>query len=97
MRKDASPGFAKVFREMQANGSPVQRFDFYDQRTYFQATLAPGKPESRRRCTSPAGRGTYFRPGDDQEAHRRIESTWTANPASAALPAALIRSYAERR
>ena len=37
-------GLAKVFREMQANGSPVPRFDFDDQRTYFQATL-PAHPE----------------------------------------------------
>ena len=29
-------GLAKVFREMDANGSPVPRFDFDEQRTYFQ-------------------------------------------------------------
>ena len=87
-------GLAKVFREMDANGSPVPRFDFDEQRTYFQATL-PAHPEYA--ALSALRDAAHLQAlGDDQEAHRRIESTWTANPASAALAAALIRSYAER-
>ena len=87
-------GLAKVFREMDANGSPVPRFDFDEQRTYFQATL-PAHPEYA--ALSALRDAAHLQAlGDDQEAHRRIESTWTANPASAVLAAALIRSYAER-
>lgn len=37
-------GLPKVFRAMEANGSPPPRFDFDKQRTYFRATL-PVHPE----------------------------------------------------
>ena len=87
-------GLAKVFREMQANGSPVPRFDFDEQRTYFQATL-PAHPEYA--ALSALRDAAHLRAlGEDQEAHRRIESTWTANHASAVLATEMIRSYAER-
>ena len=36
-------GLRKVFQAMEANGSPVPRFEFDEQRTYFQATL-PAHP-----------------------------------------------------
>ena len=37
-------GLPKVFRAMIDNGSPVPRFDFDEQRTYFRAVL-PAHPE----------------------------------------------------
>ena len=87
-------GLPKVFRTMEANGSPPPRFDFDEQRTYFRATL-PAHPEFV--ALSTLRDAAHLRAvGDNEEALRRIESAWESNPASAVLASEMIRSYADR-
>ena len=86
-------GLRKVFQAMEANGSQPPRFDFDEQRTYFQATL-PAHPEYG--ALSALRDAAHLRAlGDDREAFRRIESAWATNPASAVLASEMIRAYAK--
>lgn len=86
-------GLPKVFQAMEANGSPVPRFDFDEQRTWFQATL-PAHPEYG--ALSALRDAAHLRAlGENAEAIRRIESAWASNPASAVLASEMIRAYAE--
>ncbi len=85
-------GLPKVFRAMEDNGSPAPRFDFDEQRTWFQATL-PAHPEYA--ALSALRDAAHLRGlGEDEEALRRIESAWASNNGSAILAAEVIRSYA---
>jgi len=85
-------GLQKVFRAMEANGSPTPRFEFDQQRTYFQATL-PAHPEYA--ALSALRDAAHLRTlGDELEALRRVESAWLANPSSAILATEVIRSFA---
>ncbi len=87
-------GLPKVFQAMEANGSPQPRFEFDEQRTFFQATL-PAHPEYA--ALSALRDAVHLRGlGDSAEAFRRIESAWRSHQASALLAAALIRALAER-
>ncbi len=87
-------GLPRVFRVMEANGSPVPRFEFDEQRTFFQATL-PAHPEYG--ALSALRDAVHLRTlGEHEEAFRRIESTWRSNQASAILASEVIRAYAER-
>ena len=87
-------GLPKVFRAMEENGSPAPRFDFDEQRTFFQATL-PAHPEYG--ALSALRDAAHLRAlGDQEEAVRRIESAWASNPASAILAREMIRSYGQR-
>ena len=87
-------GLPKVFQTMEANGSPTPRFDFDEQRTYFQATL-PAHPEYG--ALSALRDAAHLQVlGQPDEAFRRIESAWGSNPASAVLAAEMIRLYAGR-
>ena len=87
-------GLPKVFRAMEANGSPPPHFDFNEQRTYFRATL-PAHPEYV--ALSTLRDAAHLRAvGDTEEALRRIESAWQSNPASAVLASEMIRSYVGR-
>lgn len=86
-------GLPKVFQAMEANGSPVPRFDFDEQRTWFQATL-PAHPEYG--ALSALRDAAHLRAlGESTEALRRIESAWASNQASAVLASEMIRAYAE--
>ena len=78
---------------MEANGSQPPRFDFDEQRTYFQATL-PG-PSGVHGALRLEGRGPSAGAGRRPEAFRRIESAWVTNPASAVLASEMIRAYAK--
>ena len=85
-------GLRKVFQAMEVNGSPVPRFEFDEQRTYFQATL-PAHPEYG--ALSALRDAAHLRAlGDHKGALRRIESVWVSNPASALLASEMIRSHA---
>ena len=85
-------GLQKVFRAMEDNGSPVPRFEFDAQRTYFLATL-PAHPEYA--ALSALRDAAHLRTlGQETEALRRVESAWSANPASAILATEVIRSLA---
>ena len=85
-------GLPKVFQAMAANGSPVPRFDFDEQRTFFQATL-PAHPEYG--ALSALRDAAHLRAlGESAEARRRIESAWESNPASAILASEMIRAHA---
>ena len=87
-------GLPKVFRAMEANGSPTPQFDFDEGRTYFRATLW-AHPEYA--ALSAARDAAHLRAlGLDEEAFRRIESTWRANQGSAFLGAELIRQCVAR-
>ena len=87
-------GLPKVFRAMEENGSPAPRFDFDEQRTFFQATL-PAHPEYG--ALSAMRDVAHLRAlGENEEATRRIESAWASNPASAILAREMIRSFGQR-
>ena len=79
---------------MEENGSPPPRFEFDEQRTFFQATL-PAHPEYG--ALSALRDVAHLRAlGEHAEANRRIESAWASNPSSAILAREMIRSYGER-
>ena len=79
---------------MAANGSPAPRFEFDEQRTYFQATL-PAHPEYG--ALSALRDAAHLRAlGEQDEALRRLESAWVSNPGSAVLASEMIREYAAR-
>ncbi len=87
-------GLPKVFQAMEANGSPPPRFEFDEQRTFFQATL-PAHPEYA--ALSALRDAAHLRGlGESAEAFRRIESAWDSHRASALLASELIRGLAER-
>ena len=87
-------GLPKVFQAMEANGSPAPRFEFDEQRTYFQATL-PAHPEYG--ALSALRDAAHLRAlGEHQEAFRRIESAWASSQTSAVLATEMIRAHAER-
>lgn len=87
-------GLPKVFGAMEANGSPAPQFDFDPQRTYFQATL-PAHPEYA--ALSAVRDAAHLRAvGLDEDAFRRIESSWRGNQGSALLGAELLREYVVR-
>ncbi len=87
-------GLPKVFSAMEANGSPPPRFEFDEQRTYFQATL-PAHPEYA--ALSALRDAAHLRGlGESTEAFRRVESAWESHQASALLASALIQGLAER-
>ena len=87
-------GLPKVFRAMEENGSPAPRFEFDEQRTLFQATL-PAHPEYG--ALSALRDVAHLRAlGEHEEANRRIESAWAANPASAIVAREMLRSYGHR-
>ena len=86
-------GLRKVFRAMEANGSPAPRFDFDETRTWFRATL-PAHPEYA--ALSAARDAAHLRAlGEHREAFHRIESAWAAHPASAVLASEMVRAYAK--
>ncbi len=87
-------GLPRVFRAMEANGSPPPRFEFDEQRTFFQATL-PAHPEYA--ALSALRDAAHLRGlGESSEAFRRIESAWESHQASALLASEMIRGHAER-
>lgn len=87
-------GLPKVFAAMEANGSPTPRFDFDEGRTYFRATLQ-AHPEYA--ALSAARDAAHLRVvGLEEDAFRRIESTWRAHQGSSLLGAELIREYLAR-
>ncbi|MCY4174128.1 MAG: putative DNA binding domain-containing protein [Cyanobacteria bacterium MAG CAR3_bin_5] len=87
-------GLPKVFQAMAANGSPAPRFQFDEQRTFFQATL-PAHPEYE--ALSALRDAAHLRVlGASKEALHRLESAWAVNPAAGVLAAELIREYGKR-
>ena len=85
-------GMPKVFQAMADNGSSVPRFQFDEQRTYFQATL-PAHPEYA--ALSALRDVAHLRAlgASEEEALHRLESAWAINPASGVLAAELIQAY----
>jgi len=82
-------GMPKVFRAMKRNGSPLPRFDFDPDRTYFRATL-PAHPEYA--ALSAIRDAAYLQAlGQREDAARRVESAWEKNKESAALASEVIR------
>lgn len=85
-------GLPKVFQAMADNGSSVPRFQFDEQRTYFQATL-PAHPEYA--ALSALRDVAHLRAlgASEEETLHRLESAWAVNPASGVLAAELIQAY----
>ena len=87
-------GLPRIYRSMEENGSPLPRFDFDPERTWFRATL-PAHPEYV--AISTLQDAAYLRTvGDLDDAFRRVRDSWRANPTSAVLAVELIRLHAER-
>ena len=87
-------GVPRIYRSMEENGSPVPRFDFDPERTWFRATL-PAHPEYV--AISALQDAAYLRTlGDLDGAFRRVRDSWRANPTSAVLAVEMIRLHAER-
>ena len=86
-------GLPKMYRAMDANGSPPPEFYFDDARTFFQVTLR-ANPEYV--ALSALRDAAHLRAlGDDDDAVRRIELAWRGSPASGVLAIELIRAYAK--
>lgn len=82
-------GLDKVFRSMQANGSPPPEFDFDDGRHYFQVTLR-AHPEFV--ALSALREAQLLRTlNRHEDAAKRIATAWRSQPASAPLAAEVIR------
>ena len=79
---------------MAANGSPVPRFEFDEQRTYFQATLQAHLQYGAVSALRDAAHLQAL--GKHGEALRRLEAAWLSNPGSAVLASELIREFAQR-
>lgn len=87
-------GLPKMYRAMEANGSPPPRFKFDESRTFFQVTL-PAHPEYA--ALSALRDAAHLRVlGDEAEAFRRVEVAWQGNQSSGALAVELIRAYAKK-
>ena len=87
-------GLPQIFDAMRQNGSPVPKFDFDQQRSYFRVTL-PAHPEYA--AISALQDAAYLRTvGSIDDAFRRIREAWEANPTSAVLAAEVIRMHVER-
>ena len=85
-------GLPKVFQAMAANGSPVPRFVFDEQRTYFQATL-PAHPEYG--ALSALRDAAHLKAmGEHAQARSRIATAWESNTNSGILAAEMIDTYA---
>ena len=87
-------GLPRIYRSMAENGSPVPRFDFDRERTWFRATL-PAHPEYS--AISALQDAAYLRTvGSIDDAFRRVGDAWRANEASTLLAAEMIRLHAGR-
>ena len=87
-------GLPRIYRAMSENGSPAPRFDFDADRTWFRATL-PAHPEYA--AVSAIQDAAYLRTvGGRDDAFKRVNDAWNANPISAVLAAEMIRLHAER-
>ncbi|WP_058557332.1 ATP-binding protein [Thiohalocapsa sp. ML1] len=85
-------GIPKVYRAMQQNGSPLPRFSFDTDRTYFQVTL-PAHPEYV--AIVALRDAAHMRAiGEEHAATERIEAAFTEHPASETLATALIEDLA---
>lgn len=92
LAKGRLSGLRRVFQAMVANGSPPPRFEFDQERTYFQATL-PAHPEYV--AISAMRDAAHLRAfGQEDEALRRLESAWRTNPASEVLALEAVRMHA---
>ncbi len=74
---------------MERNGSPPPRFDFDEQRTFFQATLFAHPWQSAESAIRKAGEIRAV--GRPDEARDALESAWRGHPTSRVLAEELIR------
>lgn len=82
-------GLGKVYQAMERNGSPPPRFDFDEQRTFFQATLFAHPWQSAESAIRKAGELRAV--GRPDEARDALESAWRGDPTSHVLAEELIR------
>ena len=87
-------GVPKMFRAMDANGSPPPEFDFDEDRTYFQVTL---RAHPMHAAVSALRDIAELRAiGQTEEAERRLETAWATNRGSAALATEMVMLHANR-
>ena len=87
-------GIPKMFRAMEANGSPPPEFDFDEDRTYFQVTL---RAHPMHAAVSALRDIAELRAiGQTEEAERRLETAWETNRGSAALATEMVVLHANR-
>ena len=87
-------GLPKIYAAMAANGSPTPRFNFDEERTYFQVTL-PAHPQYV--ALSAARDAAHLRvAGNQQDAYRRLETALATNRSSPDAPAMLHEMAAMR-
>ena len=80
-------GLPKIYAAMAANGSPAPRFDFDEERTYFQATF-PAHPQYV--AVSAVRDAAHLRmAGSQQDAYHRLEGALATNRRSPDAPAIL--------
>ena len=87
-------GVPKIFRAMEANGSPPPEFDFDEDRTYFQVTLRAHPIHAA--VTVLRNVAELRAIGQTEEAEQRLENAWSASTRSAALAVEMIRLHSGR-
>ena len=87
-------GIPKMFRAMEANGSPPPEFDFDEDRTYFQVTLRAHPIHAAVSAMRDIAELRAI--GQTEEAERRLEATWAKNRGSAALAIEMVMLHANR-
>lgn len=87
-------GIPKVFRTMHQNGSPVPRYDFDDERTYFRVTLPAHPAYLAILALHDAAHLKAI--GDPDAAYLRLSSAFDGSPGSGVLAAELIEALGRR-
>ena len=87
-------GIPKMFRAMEANGSPLPEFDFDEDRTYFQVTLRAHPIHAAVSALRDIAELRAI--GQTEEAERRLETAWATNRGSAALAIEMVMLHANR-
>ena len=87
-------GIPKMFRAMEANGSPPPEFDFDDDRTYFQVTLRAHPIHAAVSAMRDIAELRAI--GQTEEAERLLEASWATNRGSAALAIEMVTLHANR-
>jgi len=87
-------GIPKIFRSMEANGSPPPEFDFDEDRTYFQVTLRAHPIHAAVSALRDIAELRAI--GQTEEAKRRLKAAWATNRGSAALAIEMVTLHANR-
>ena len=87
-------GIPKVFDSMARNGSPLPRYEFDAQRTYFSVTL-PAHPEYVA-IAALRDVAQLEAVGDKEGALQRLQQAWNSQPSSGTIAAKLIETFGRK-